>query len=170
MEMIAIIVAMSEYTPRLGDVGITRTGGFFGHLIRVGTTARWNHAVIYIGNGKLVEATPRGVKIGVVSEYSVIDWNKHDEISDVDRARIANHALSLVGKSYSFITIFLIAARILGAKFLTDNKLMIWAAKREGFICSELCSECYNVVPHPLSFKPDYLVNPGDIGDYITAL
>ena len=157
---------MSTYEPRLGDIGITRTPGIFGHLIRVGTSSRWNHAFIYIGNGKIVEATPRGVKISMLSTYPVVVWNKNDDISDADRARIANHALSLVGSSYSFITIALIVFRIIGAKFLSNNKFMVWAAKKEGYICSELCSECYSKIGHLISTDPDYLVNPGDISDY----
>lgn len=154
---------MTNYQPRLGDYGVVRTNGFFGELIRVGTSSPDNHAVIYIGNNQLVEATPKGVKINSIDEYPLIAWNQHEDLSDNQREAIAAHALSLVGKPYSFITIALIVTRILGAKVLSDNKLLVWAATKEGYICSELVSECYFVAGVKLSTKPDYEVVPGDL-------
>jgi len=152
-----------SYTPRIGDYGVVRTSGVFGKLIRLGTSSPDNHAVIYIGNGLLVEATPHGVKINSIDEYPLIAWNQHEELTDTQREAIAAHARSLVGKPYSFITIALIVLRILGAKFLSDNKFMVWAATKEGYICSELVAECYSSAGIKLFQKPDYEVVPGDL-------
>ena len=82
-----------NYVPRIGDIGVVRTGGYAARLIQIGTLSRWNHAFIYIGYGNIVEATPRGVKFGKADQYQNIVWNKHQIISDEDRAFISIEAL-----------------------------------------------------------------------------
>ena len=153
------------YEPRVGDYGVVKTSGFFGKLIRLGTMSRWNHCFIYIGDGKIVEANPKGVAVSPVSKYQVIAWNRHEDLTDDQRQSIVKCALATVGKSYSFLTIALIALRILGIKVFSNSRVMARMAQKEGYICSELVAECYDKSNSVLVNTKDYLVVPGDLAE-----
>ena len=155
---------MTEYTPRVGDYGCVKTGGFFGRLIRIGTQSRWNHCFIYVGNDFIVEANPTGVALSPVTKYEKIAWNQHEEISWTQREGIALHAKSLVGRPYSFGTIAGLVLRILGFRFLS-NRVLAYMAKHKGYICSELVAECYRQAHTILVCEQDWLVNPGDLAE-----
>jgi hypothetical protein len=152
------------YTPRPGDYGVVKTSGFVGRLIRIGTTSRWNHAVICIDPTVIVEANPRGVALSPTNKYNVIAWNQHEEITDSQREKITEHALSLVGKPYGFFDIFVIFLRIVGLR-LPPQKLWNKLAQGMGYICSELVTECYVKAEVKLSEKPVNLVTPGDLAE-----
>ena len=151
------------YEPRLGDYGVVKTTGFFGGLIRIGTTSRWNHAIIYVGNGMAVSADPTGVSKISVTQYTNIAWNKHEELDDNQRMMIINAALEAIGKPYDFFTIADIALRILGLKIFTKG-LLSYLAKNKGYICSELVAECYRKGGLVIA-KEDWLCTPGDLAE-----
>jgi uncharacterized protein YycO len=152
------------YEPQIGDYGVVKTKGFFGRLIRIGTTSRWNHAVIHVGSGEVVSADPSGVKINPASDYTNIAWNKHEELTLAQREQIALYARSLVGKPYDFLTIADLAFRILGLKIFSKG-ILEKLARHRGYICSELVSECYRKAGVDLCGKEDYLVVPGDLAE-----
>ena len=151
------------YEPRLGDYGVIKTTGFFGGLIRIGTTSRWNHVIIYVGNGMAVSADPTGVSKISVTQYTNIAWNKHEELDDNQRMMIINAALEAIGKPYDFFTIADIALRILGLKIFTKG-LLSYLAKNKGYICSELVAECYRKGGLVIA-KEDWLCTPGDLAE-----
>jgi len=154
---------MATYEPRWGDYGVIKTGGFFGKLIRLGTSSRWNHAFIYIGNGKIVGADPTGVAISPLSNYPQVAWNQHEELSDAQRDAIVSHAINAVGRPYNFGIIAVLALRALGVKVF-PQKFIDYLAKHDGYICSELVAECYEKAGYPICDKPD-LCNPGDLAE-----
>ena len=158
---------MNNYSPRIGDYGVIKTGGFFAKLIRIGTTSRWNHAFIYIGNymgvDSIVEANPTGVTISPVSKYPSIAWNMHEELSTEQREGIAFYARRAVGRPYNFGIIFILALRALGFR-LFPTKVIQWLGKHDGYICSELVAECYEKVGAPVAPNSD-LCNPGDLAE-----
>ena len=154
----------SNYIPKVGDYGCVKTSGFFGFLIRLGTFSRWNHAFIYAGYGKIIEANPRGVAFSSVSEYPKIAWNQHEELNDVQREAIVFYADQTVGAPYDFFTIAVIALRSLGLKALANTRLLKNLAKNRGYICSELVAESYRKAGIVLA-KEDYLCTPGDLAE-----
>ena len=161
---------MSEYYPRKGDYVVVKTSGWLGLIIRIGTVSRWNHAFIYIGDDKIVEANPKGVEISPL-RYERVAWNNHEELTDEQREKIVQLSLDQVGRGYSFLTIALIILRILGMKVLANSKFLLKAAEKDGYICSELVSEVYfnagvNLLPH----KPDYTTVPGDLAERLIYL
>jgi len=158
-----VLEELSAYEPRIGDYGVVKTNGFFGLLIRLGTTSRWNHAIVYIGEGKAVSADPTGVKIVNISDYKNIAWNKHEMLTPIERIKIAEAAESFVGRPYDFFTISLLALRILGLKI--NLPFFTYLARKDGFICSELVAEAYDKAGISLLDKPDYLVVPGDLAE-----
>ena len=153
------------YEPRIGDYGVVKTNGILARLIQVGTISRWNHAFIFIGNGKIVEANPKGVEVSEVSEYPLIAWNRHEELADSERNFIVAHAVNQVGKPYSFLTILIIMLRILGLKFLANNGFLHKLALKDGYICSELVAEAYATAGKSISKGAPDLCTPGDLAE-----
>lgn len=149
--------------PKLGSYGIVSTHGLIGFLIQLGTFSKMNHAFIYVGNGQIIEATPRkGVKISPVTNYQNIAWNHQEALTDPQREDIVRTALAHLGDPYFFRTFVVIGLRILRIptpKWLTGD-----LSKSKGVICSELVAKCYranglNIVKG----KPDYFVTPSDL-------
>lgn len=162
---------MTDYQPRIGDYGVIRSTGIFARLIQIGTVSRWNHAFIYVGDGKIVEANPRGVQVSPVSKYKIIAWNRHDDLTNKERLAIANFALEQVGQPYNFIVIGNIALRILGLKLLAKTKLMYhWAQSTKGYICSELVAESYESIGQSLCGKDADLTTPGDLAERLVYM
>jgi cell wall-associated NlpC family hydrolase len=155
------------YQPRIGDFGVVKTGGVAGKLIRIGTSSRWNHTFIYIGDGKIVEAKPTGVVISLASQYPLIGWNQHQILTDIQRQTIKAKAMDAVGKPYSFLTILNVILRILGLKILANTYVMRKLALKTGYICSELVEECYREAGVPIVNKEDFQTTPGDIAEVL---
>jgi uncharacterized protein YycO len=132
-----------KYEPQLGDYFVVRTSGFFGLLIRLGTQSSWNHGGVYIGDGKIVEANPKGVQISPVNKYGLMAWNKHETLTVEQRAKIVLHAQSLVGDPYSFRGIARLTLRILGLRFFSGTRFMRYLVSKEEYFCSELVAEAY---------------------------
>ena len=153
------------YQPQLGDYGVVKTGGIFGKLIRFGTLSRWKHAFIFVGNGQIVEATPRGVKLNSLSEYPIIGWNQHEEVTPEQREKIYKFAMSTVGKPYNFLVIFNLVLRILGFKLLANTRVLHRLAQHDGYICSELVAEAYAKAGITFIEKPVDQVTPGDLAE-----
>jgi cell wall-associated NlpC family hydrolase len=155
------------YEPRIGDFGVIRSTGLAARAIQLGTISRWNHAFIYIGEGKIIEATPsKGLIISDVSKYKNIAWNKHQELTDAQRQKIVDKARSFLGTTYGFLDILVLALRILGLKILSGT-FVEKLAVRQGIICSELEAICYAEAGIQLVNKPEYLVTPGDLAEYL---
>jgi len=154
----------NKYEPRPGDYGVVKTSGIVGRLIRVGTLSRWNHAVVCVAPGVLVEANPTGVAISPINKYPIIAWNQHESITDEQRQKIVDHATSLIGKPYGFFDILVIFLRILGLR-LPPQKLWNKLAVRMGYICSELVAECYLSAGFELINRSPNLVTPGDLAE-----
>jgi uncharacterized protein YycO len=157
------------YVPRAGDYGVTRTGGFFGRLIRLGTFSHWNHAFIYLGDGKIIEATPRGVVVGELSQYSIVVWNRHDDLTDDERAGVVAYAMSRLGEPYGFIDIAVIVLRQLGLKAFSV-KISAFLDKRHGVICSQFASLAFRAIKRALTLKADNLVTPEDLAERVLFL
>jgi cell wall-associated NlpC family hydrolase len=153
------------YIPQPGDYGVVKTKGWAAKLIQIGTRSRWNHAFIYIGDDKIIEANPTGVEISPVSKYEKISWNQHEGLVPEMRGHIVAAAYHFVGQPYGFFDIGNLILRIIGLKFLANTKLLERLAVRNGVICSELVSLCYRGIGLPLTDTPDHLVTPGDLAE-----
>lgn len=156
-----------KYQPRIGDYGVISSSGLFARLIQFGTRSRWNHAFIYIGEidgvPSIVEANPTGVAISPASEYSIIAWNQHEELTDEQRNGIAFYARHCIGRPYNWGIIFMLALRALGLKVF-PKKFVHYLGQHAGYICSELVAESYEKAGVPLCADPS-LCNPGDLAE-----
>lgn len=145
--------------PDLGDYGCVHTPGFVGKLIRIFLRSRVNHAFIYIGDNKVVEARPSGAGVADLSEYSDITWGR-EELSKAQRKVIVGVAKDLIGTPYGFLDIFFLWAKELGVhlKFVES-----WVKRGDRMICSQLVAYCYKEANHILCDEPDYDVTPKDL-------
>jgi uncharacterized protein YycO len=155
---------MGDYEPHPGNYFCTRTDGIAALGIRLGTFSHWNHSGIYIGGGKTIEAKPRGVTIGNLSDYNTLVWNRHDVISDEQFAGIIAYGRSRVDDPYGFLEIDVLALRILGLKVFSEAFAGI-LNESKGVICSQLVELAYRSVGIVLVNKADYLVTPEDLAE-----
>lgn len=162
--------------PLPGDVGLVRISGGVGVLIRFGQWlngdgyANYEHAFVYVGDGKIVEAQPGGAILTDLSKYDGRDifWSTGlINLTAGQRVTIVTMARNQVGTPYSFLDYFamfnkrfhlpvpFVTARVLDSKHL---------------ICSWLCAKDYEAAGSRISNKPAYLTSPGRIRDYLLSL
>ncbi len=123
------------------DVFVVHGNHLISRIIRVVLDSHWNHATMYIGNGKYIESNNKGVEIKSLDKYKSkdIEIYRHKKISDLDRKRIVSHAMQEVGKRYDFLQIIqLLFYFVFGIR---GNAREIGSKNR--YICSELVAESY---------------------------
>lgn len=133
--------------PRPGDFGLVAIVGEAGQLIRFGQWLNGNgwgayqHAVLVLDNGELVEAEPGGACIRPLSEYdgTNIVWSDWP-LTDIERAAIAAAGRSLEGIPYSAADYFALAAHRL---HVPAPGLRRFVASSGHMICSQLVDEAY---------------------------
>lgn len=128
-----------------GDIGLVKISGVVGFLIRLGQWlcgdgfANFEHAFVYIGDGKIVEAEPGGARIANLSEYAGKVVRVIPAPSAEVGAGVAAVAVAYVGVGYSALDYDYIAIRrrlkLLGF-LLPDLKRLIQTSKH--MICSQL--------------------------------
>lgn len=164
--------------PLPGDFGLVATN--HGNLIdrvasaaiRFGTNSIVNHAFIYIGDGRIVEARRR-VEISPVSEYGNIIWStgRLGRLTpDPDQRRgIVAAARSYVGESYNWADIVAIALAQKRLGELIDVNHPPWWVERVSndgrLICSQTVDAAYRKAGVHLfaDNRLPGLVSPGDL-------
>lgn len=130
-----------------GDFGLVRINGYAGTMIRIGQAlngdgfGEYEHAVLDIGNGELVEAEPGGARIRPLSEYdgTNIVWSGWT-MTDVARMSVAAHGRDLVGTPYSALDYLALAAHRL---HIPAPGLRRRVSDTRHLICSQLVDEAY---------------------------
>lgn len=159
-----------------GDFGLVSIKGGVGFLIRIGQWLNgdgfrnYEHAFVYVGDGKIVEAEPGGARISDLAEYDgrAILWSTGlIPLTDEQRSLIVQSALAQEGTPYSFLDYLAIALYRLGikhpgvAKRVEDSKHLI---------CSQLVALDYEHAGIPVTDFPPYLVTPGKLTNYLLRL
>lgn len=154
--------------PRPGDIGLTKIGGLAGAFVSfgqwfVGDFAPVQHALIYVGDGMVVQAMPSGAELIRLEDASpVVMWPTGlIPLTEGDRLAIADHARLLVGTPYSFLDYLSIALERFGihSKLIRDR-----VASSGHLICSQLAVLAYEragIELFPNTFPGD--VTPGDL-------
>jgi hypothetical protein len=152
-----------EYEPKPGDYFVVKTNGWAGALIRLGTFSDWNHAGIYIGEGQVIEATPKGVKINYLNEYNgqPLAWNRHEGLTKEQRDEILKRAMGFLNLKYGFWSIIVIGLESVGFKILPP--FLRKAEKENRVICSQLVAWSYSIGGVKVSHKKHALVTPKDL-------
>jgi uncharacterized protein YycO len=164
---------MTEPLP--GDFGLTKIRGLAGAFVNfgqwfVGDFAPVQHALVYVGNGLVVQAMPSGAEVIALEDASdVVQWSTGlIDLTDEERFEIGVQALCLVGTPYSFLDYVSIALERLGVRprFIRD-----YVASSGHLICSQLVCEAYSragVELFPGTFPGD--VTPGDLHKLLKEL
>lgn len=160
-------------SPRIGDFGVVATGGTAARLIRWGTDSPVNHAFVYVGAGRIVEAEPDGAAVASASKYGDRPvWSDGVELglNTTARLKIAHAALTLVGTPYSWLDI--VAITLAQPRLGSHEHVAAWISRHSsGLICSQLVDVAYQragVVLFDDGRLPG-LVSPGDLYDLIDA-
>ena len=139
-------------SPNLGDFAVVHVTGTVGWFIRFGQWINGNgfsdfeHAFVYVGNNKIVEAEPGGAKLNDLSRYDGrrIAWYS----APIDkREDIAYHARLLIGVKYSFLdylSIALLRLKIFAPRYgWVAYLLRDYVASTGHLICSQLVDASY---------------------------
>lgn len=164
---------MTEPLP--GDFGLVSIEGGVGVAIRIGQFLNgdgfrnYEHAFIYLGDGKIMEAEPGGARIADLSEYDGRDilWSTDKvDIPDWKRTDIVQDSEKLVGTPYSFLDYLAIGLYRIHLRHPWVAKY-VQASKH--LICSQLVAQVYADNEIQLTDKPPYLVTPGKLTKYLLS-
>ncbi|MFB7114066.1 hypothetical protein [Streptomyces sp. NPDC056291] len=133
--------------PQPGDFALTKIAGVSGAFISagqylVGDGAPVQHAFVYVGDGQIVQAMPGGaelIRLEDANEPFVWSTGKIP-LTHEERARIAAHAIWLVGTPYSYLDYVSIA---LAHYRIRPAWVRDFVADTGHMICSQLADEAY---------------------------
>lgn len=152
-----------------GDFVLAQMSGNVASLIRAGQFLNGNgfgdyeHAFIYAGDGKIVEAEPSGAKLAGYHYGPNVLWSsRYISLTDTQRALIVRAAIGYTGVPYSYADYFALAAHRL---HIPAPHLRSYVASSKHMICSQLVDQAYQDADvHLFSDNrwPGY-VTPGDL-------
>ena len=102
--------------PKMADIILAHNYGLLGWWVRVMTKSYWNHSLLYLGKGKVLDILGRGI--------TILDYNRYYRnkiqhkiirvkgLSDYKRKKICQHALKFVGKKYNLGLVFSISNKL----------------------------------------------------------
>ena len=154
---------------RPGDFAVVATRSRIGWLIRLVTRSPYNHAFVYLGGGRIVEAESPGAVISPLVDYDgrPVLWSNLT-LTDTQRAAIVTQARAVVGIPYSWVDDACIALTAIFGVHVPRWVRRRLASTRH-LMCSQLVDVCYqaagiDLVPSkPLPGD----VSPGDLADVI---
>lgn len=162
-------------TPQPGDFALTKISGITGAFISagqylVGDGAPVQHALIYVGNGQIVQAMPGGAELIPLEDANTpVIWSTGKiPLTAAQRRAITNEAINLVGTPYSFLDYGSIA---LAHYRIRPAWVRDFVADSGHLICSQLVDEAYLRASVHL-FDDGRLpgdVTPGDLWKLLSA-
>lgn len=137
----------------IGLVGAQPGAGWLDHLfeesIEWGTDSPVNHAFMYIGQGRIVEAI-RHISISPVTNYTGIQWSTGrlrpiDTATDAQRGQAVAYGLSRVGEKYNIpgvIAVGLYQKRV--GHLISGDEWWVKLLNADHMdFCSELVAKCW---------------------------
>ena len=126
---------------RPGDVFVVHGRHLISRMIRIVTDSHWNHATMYSGKGKYIQADNHGVETKSIEDYGGkdIEIYRHKSITNQQGKKIVHAAMQKIGKKYDFYHLvqlfwyFLFGIRGNARRIGSKNK----------YICSELVADAY---------------------------
>lgn len=130
--------------PERGDIGLVPIGGNVGKLIRVGQWLNgdgfrnYEHAFMYIQDGKMVEAQPGGAVYSDIDRYGSVENILWLPCPDEYRSAVGSAAVALLGTPYSFLDYGALAAVRL---HMPSKAIRRYVMSTGHMICSQLVDE-----------------------------
>lgn len=160
-----------------GDIGLVGTqtrasalDRFFERSIQWATDSPVNHAFIYVGGGRIVEAISR-VSLSSAAKYSAVRWSTGripaiDTATDAQRGQVVSYAMSRVGERYNLLGLLAVGMYQRRAGHLIDgDEWWVRLLNADGMdFCSELVAKCWLAAGIDLckSLLP-VVTSPGDL-------
>ena len=140
---------LHTFEPRAGDFELVRMGGNTGRLIRLGQFLNgdgfldYEHAKLYLGDGKVIEALPGGAQVDdYVYDASSLWSTGIIKLTDIERKRIILAGYAGIGIPYSEADYFALAAHRLHLELITPG-LREYVRTSRHMICSQLVDYFY---------------------------
>lgn len=132
--------------PNPGDIGLVAIRGRVGAAIRFGQWLvgdgydHYEHAFVYVGNGEIVQAMPRGAERATVPTMSgpVVYLRCPTELGPA----VAEAAVGFIGVPYSFVDY---AAIALHRVRIPTPRLRAYIESSRRLICSALCDRAAEI-------------------------
>lgn len=133
------------YQPRVGDIGLSTIDGHLGAWINVGQSvirdsSRFTHAFIYVGEGQIVEAMPKGAQLAPASTHPDAFYFTPKKMDQIQRDLVAAHALTMIGTPYSYLDYLSLA---LAHYKVRPGFVKNYVHSTKHMICSQLVDEAY---------------------------
>ncbi len=151
---------------RKGDILLNTTDATLSKWIREVTKSNYNHAAIYVGAGKVVEAVSGGVREIDLMKYLNDNYIvrvmvlRNENLSTAQKDAVANFARSKVGARYN------VGGLIGGAvDFKPSN---YHAFDRSDYFCSQLVAAAYSSAGAALHLSLEQ--TPGNLADMINRI
>jgi uncharacterized protein YycO len=134
------IVALKKQL-KPGDVFVVHGRHLISRMIRIVTDSHWNHATMYVGKGRFIEANNKAVETRPLEEYEgkEIEIYRHKKATAYHQKKIVEAAMQKRGKGYDFFHLvqffwlFVTGRRGNARQLGSKNK----------YICSELVASSY---------------------------
>ena len=131
------------------------------------THSLWSHAFLYIGDGKIIDAIYKGVKIRkldsyLTSEYSLGLFRYITPLTEDQQTKIVSAARKFAGLQYGWLQLgWQLILRLFGKSEDPD-----WALEvKPGVICSELVAKAYDKIGIRFKDIPPYQMEPVDFDE-----
>lgn len=131
---------MDHVAPAPGDFGVVTTSGWAARLIQTVTRSHYNHAFIYAGNGRIIEARPSGAGYGTL-DYPAVLWS-NVPLNPLERDNVVAAAVKMIGTPYSWVDCAAIGIADLFGQHIPElvRKRL---NRRDRLMCSQLVDTAY---------------------------
>lgn len=173
--------SISESALETGDIIISTTNARVSRLIRWATHSVVSHAMIYIGDGQVVEAIGDGVTLRslaqAVNDATVAVAFRHPTLTPTQAMMVRDFAGQQLGKPYNYWGIVQQGGFQLDRQIFCDSKTgaeyescVNWAGRvnlgnggDDSFFCSQLVLAAYQNAGVPLTSTPPHWNSPDDL-------
>jgi cell wall-associated NlpC family hydrolase len=147
----------------VGDVIVSTTRDFISRIIRLGTLSPVSHVMLYVGNGRVIEAVGHGVRettLGeAISDAILAVAYRVPGLNAAGAAQVVAHARSRLGSPYNFAGVAYQGYSILNpldsaVLQAIGDRLGVEAGQAGAVYCSELVLESFERTGHPLGTRP----------------
>jgi cell wall-associated NlpC family hydrolase len=159
---------------RPGDILVSTEKGFVSNAIRTSTFSAYSHASIYVGDGKIIDATGDGVQRRNLSALTKpaarVGVIRVDSLTSSQQDQVVATARKLVGKSYNYFGLIFggvveLTPIYRAYRTVTGKPLKVSGSTLGfGYFCSELVIKSYKSAG--ITIAPDAGDTPGGIINY----
>jgi len=138
----------TKLQPKQADIILAHNYGIFGWYVRLVTKSYWNHCLLYLGNGEVLDILGKGItKLNYNKYYKdKIDHKflRVKGLTDYEKRQICKHALKFKGQAYNISLVLGFKNNI---KAFTCSQFIVKIFADKGIL---LCKEALTVSPAEL--------------------